>query len=129
MTLEKPPRHLFLDCPACGEEEARHQVLKGRVKGRGEGFTLDALVKCDACGAQRSIQKRKSRSGSVNQVATLEEGKTYEFKIESIGKKGDGIAKMDKFTIFIGGVKSGDVVKAKINKIDGNLVFASRVIQ
>ena len=41
MALDRLPRHLPLDCPACGEEDVRHEVLKGRVKSKGEGFTMD----------------------------------------------------------------------------------------
>jgi translation initiation factor 2 subunit 2 len=103
----------YVRCAECGRPDTK-LVKYDRV----------TTLKCDACGAQRSIQKRRSRTASVKAVASIEEGKIYEFKIETQGKKGDGIAKVDKFTIFIPNAKTGEIVKAKINKVDGNLAFA-----
>ncbi len=105
----------YVRCAECGRPDTK-LVKYDRV----------TTLKCDACGAQRSIQKRRSRTASVKAVASIEEGKIYEFKIETQGKKGDGIAKVDKFTIFIPNAKTGEIVKAKINKVDGNLAFASK---
>jgi len=105
----------YVRCAECGRPDTK-LVKYDRV----------TTLKCDACGAQRSIQKRRSRTATVSPVASIEEGKIYEFKIETQGKKGDGIAKVDKFTIFIPNAKTGDIVKAKINKVDGNLAFASK---
>lgn len=105
----------YVRCAECGRPDTK-LVKYDRV----------TTLKCDACGAQRSIQKRRSRTASVKAVASIEEGKIYELKIETQGKKGDGIAKVDKFTIFIPNAKTGEIVKAKINKVDGNLAFASK---
>lgn len=105
----------YVKCAECGRPDTK-LVKYDRV----------TTLKCDACGAQRSIQKRRSRTASVKAVASIEEGKIYEFKIETQGKKGDGIAKVDKFTIFIPNARTGEIVKAKINKVDGNLAFASK---
>jgi translation initiation factor 2 subunit 2 len=63
---------------------------------------------------------------SSKPAAAIEEGKTYEVKIETVGKKGDGIAKVDKFTIFVNGARPGEIVKARINKVDGTRAFAVR---
>ena len=105
----------YVRCAECGRPDTK-LVKYDRV----------TTLKCDACGAQRSIQKRRSRTTTVARAASIEEGKVYDFKIETQGKKGDGIAKVDKFTIFIPNAKTGEIVKAKINKVDGNLAFASR---
>ncbi|MCD1295970.1 translation initiation factor IF-2 subunit beta [Methanocella sp. CWC-04] len=106
----------FVRCAECGRPDTK--LIK---------YDRIMTLKCDACGAQRSIQKRKQRSSSMPAPApAIEEGKSYELRIDAVGKKGDGIAKVDKFTIFVPGVRSGDIVKARINKIDGNLAFASK---
>lgn len=107
----------FVRCAECGRPDTK--LIK---------YDRILTLKCDACGAQRSIQKRKQRAGSMmDQVPSLEEGKTYELRIDAVGKKGDGIAKLDKYTIFVPNCRSGDIVKAKINKIDGNLAFATKI--
>ncbi|HEY3273028.1 MAG TPA: TRAM domain-containing protein, partial [Methanocella sp.] len=72
------------------------------------------------------IQKRRQMTAKMAQAASIEEGKIYDMKIETQGKKGDGIARIDKFTIFVPNARTGEIVKAKINKIDGNLAFATR---
>lgn len=56
----------------------------------------------------------------------IEEGGTYELRIDAVGSKGDGIAKIDKYTVFVPGASKGDVVKVKIKKISGNLAFSER---
>jgi translation initiation factor 2 subunit 2 len=103
----------YVRCAECGRPDTK-LVKYDRV----------LTLKCDACGAQRSIQKRRQRAPTARQVASIEEGKIYELKIETQGKKGDGIARVDRFTIFVPNARTGDIVQAKINKIDGNLAFA-----
>jgi translation initiation factor 2 subunit 2 len=105
----------YVKCAECGRPDT-HLIKYDRV----------TTLKCDACGAQRSVQKRRTRSLSSKPAAAIEEGKTYEVKIETVGKKGDGIAKVDKFTIFVNGARPGEIVKARINKVDGTRAFAVR---
>ena len=47
--------------------------------------------------------------------------------IDSVGSKGDGIAKLSKYTIFVPNTSKGQTVKARIKRISGNLAFAERV--
>jgi translation initiation factor 2 subunit 2 len=83
------------------------------------------MLKCDACGAHRPVRKRKA--AATVQKDLIEEGETYELRVESVGNKGDGIAKVDKYLIFIPSTVKGEVVKAKIKKISGTLAFAEVV--
>lgn len=83
------------------------------------------MLKCDACGAHRPVKKRKAKAAVQKDL--IEEGETYELRIESVGNRGDGIAKVDKFLIFIPGTVKGEVVRAKVKKINGTLAFAELV--
>jgi translation initiation factor 2 subunit 2 len=83
------------------------------------------MLKCDACGAHRPVRKRKATA--TVQKDMIEEGETYELRVESVGNKGDGIAKVDKYLIFIPSTVKGEIVKAKIKKISGTLAFAEVV--
>lgn len=83
------------------------------------------VLKCAACGAHRPVKKRKAVAAAPREA--IEEGGEYEVKIESVGSKGDGIAKLAKFTIFVPGARKGDVVKIKIKRISGTLAFSERV--
>ncbi|WNY26442.1 translation initiation factor IF-2 subunit beta [Methanolapillus ohkumae] len=82
------------------------------------------VLKCAACGAHRPVKKRQTTTAKA--ALTLEEGGTYEIHIESVGSKGDGIAKFDKFTIFVPGTVKGQTVSIKIKKITGFLAFAEK---
>lgn len=64
--------------------------------------------------------------GSARPVP-VEEGKEYEVVIESIGSKGDGIAKMHGFIIFVPSAKVGDRVKVRINAVRRNFAIGEVV--
>lgn len=101
----------YVLCSECNKPDT-HLTKSGRV----------LMLKCDACGAHRPV--RKQRVGKRTAAPSLEEGGVYEAHIEAEGSKGDGIAKRDRYTIFVPGTKKGDTVRIKINKISGTLAFA-----
>ena len=55
--------------------------------------------------------------GSRRSFAPVNVGDVLDLKIEAVGEKGDGIAKIKGFVIFVPGVKEGDEVKVKITKV------------
>lgn len=83
------------------------------------------ILQCSACGAHRPVKKRKATQVEVKDA--IEEGGTYEVRIDAVGSKGDGIAKVDRYTIFVPRAAKGDVVKIKVRRISGNLAFAERI--
>ncbi len=91
-----------------------------------EGRTL--VLECEACGAHRPVRVHKSTITS-KKLSALEEGKEYDVMIQDIGKKGDGIAKIDKYTIFVPGVAKGATAKICIVKIQGSIAFAKQVFE
>ena len=102
-------------CSECGRPDT-HLVKKGRA----------TLLRCDACGAFRSVKAVKSRDFHKDEDK-LEEGKVVELTIKDIGKKGDGVAYYNKYTIFVNGAVKGSTVKVRINKISGNIAFGNVV--
>ena len=54
-------------------------------------------------------------------------GDELNLKIESVGAKGDGIAKVQGFVLFIAGTKQGENVKVRITKVLKNVGFAEVV--
>ncbi|MFT4311411.1 MAG: TRAM domain-containing protein [Candidatus Woesearchaeota archaeon] len=65
--------------------------------------------------------ERRQVSPPVNQ------GEELEVTIESIGEKGDGLAKVNGFVLFIPDVKQGERVKVKVTKVLQKLGFAEVV--
>lgn len=59
--------------------------------------------------------------------APVKEGQEYEVEIESVGGKGDGIAKVKGFVLFVAGTQKGDYVKVKVTKVLQNVGFAQLV--
>ena len=101
----------FVICSECNRPDT-HLVKQGRT----------TLIRCDACGAFRSVKSRKKKV--VQQPSeTLKEGMTYDLTINDIGKKGDGIAYFDKYIVYVAGAIKGSMVKVKIGKISGTVAF------
>lgn len=101
----------YVTCSECGRPDT-HLIKSERV----------LTLRCDACGAHRPVTKR--RATLIAKEEALVEGETYDVRIDAVGSKGDGIAKKDKYTIYVPGTVKGDTVKIKIKKITGNLAFA-----
>ncbi|MHB8605713.1 MAG: translation initiation factor IF-2 subunit beta [Thermoplasmatota archaeon] len=105
----------YVICGECGRPDT-HLVKEERT----------TIVKCDACGAHRPVKAAK-KAAAQKPAEAVEEGKEYEVMIEDQGKKGDGIARRDRFTIFVNGAQKGQVCKVKITKVTGTLAFAELV--
>ena len=60
-------------------------------------------------------------------VSPVKEGETYEVSIDAVGGKGDGIAKIKGFVLFVPNTQKGDYVKIKVTKILKNSGFAEVV--
>ncbi len=59
--------------------------------------------------------------------APVKVGEELDVKIEAVGEKGDGIAKVKGFVLFVPGVKEGDEVKVKITRVLRKVGFADVV--
>ncbi len=105
----------YVICGECGRPDT-HLVKEERT----------TVVKCDACGGHRPIKAAKKVAAQKPEEAVVE-GKTYEVMIEDQGKRGDGIARRDRFTIFVKGGEKGKVYHVKIQKVTGTLAFADIV--
>jgi predicted RNA-binding protein with TRAM domain len=52
-----------------------------------------------------------------SQDKPVKEGETYDVEILEVGSRGDGIAKIQNFVIFVPGTNKGDKVKIRITKV------------
>ncbi|MBT8508742.1 translation initiation factor IF-2 subunit beta [Methanomicrobiaceae archaeon CYW5] len=103
----------YVICSECGKPDTR-LVKDGRI----------TLLRCDACGSHRPIRKRRVRSEPVG--SQLEEGKIMDVEIEFLSRRGDGVAKIGKYTMYVAGAKPGQKVKVKITRIAGSIAFTER---
>ncbi len=58
----------------------------------------------------------------------VEVDKEYEAKIEDVSRRGDGIAKIEGFIIFVPKTKQGEQVKFKITRV-GNRFAIGELVQ
>jgi len=59
--------------------------------------------------------------------APVRVGEEVDVKIEAVGEKGDGIARVKGFVLFVPSVKEGDEVKIKITRVLSKVGFAEVV--
>ncbi|WP_227133750.1 translation initiation factor IF-2 subunit beta [Halorubellus salinus] len=102
----------FVTCSECGLPDTRLVTEDG----------VD-MLRCEACGAFRPVAK-SSKKQSANVTEDVESGRTYQVKITGTGRKGDGVAKKNGYTIFVSGAREGQVVDAYIESVSGDLAFA-----
>ena len=65
--------------------------------------------------------------GGPRRMAPIKVGDELDVEIESVGEKGDGIAKVEGFVIFVPGTQKGDKVKIKITKVFRKMGFGEVV--
>jgi translation initiation factor 2 subunit 2 len=106
----------FVICGECGKPDT-HLIKEGRTQ----------VVECMACGAKRPVKVKKGLIAK-EQSRALVPGDEIEVLIQDVGRMGDGLAKMDKFVIYVPGVAKGTRVKVKVEKVSGTTVVA-RVVQ
>jgi|SRR3989338_1136584 len=59
--------------------------------------------------------------------APVRVGDEINVKIEAVGEKGDGVAKVKGFVLFVPGVQAGDEVRVRVTKVFRKLGFAEVV--
>ncbi|MEM4258968.1 MAG: translation initiation factor IF-2 subunit beta [Candidatus Thermoplasmatota archaeon] len=107
---------MFVICSECNRPDT-HLLKKGRT----------LMIRCDACGAFRSIGSLKKKKITTTSQEPIKEGMVYELTIKDIGKRGDGVAFLEKYIIYVPGAIKGSTVKVKIEKISGTMAFGQIV--
>ncbi len=57
----------------------------------------------------------------------VEEGKAYEVEIKETSRRGDGVARIEGFVVFVPQTKPGDKVKVKVNTVGPRFATAEVV--
>jgi len=69
------------------------------------------------------------RGGGFNNqsFSPVNVGEEYDVNIEAVGEKGDGIARIKGFVLFVPGVREGDNVRVRITKVLRKVGFAEKI--
>ena len=73
---------------------------------------------------EKSVEEAPVRTELPKPVAV---GDELDVTIESVGAKGDGIAKKDGFVIFIANVTKGETVRIKITELKSSFAIGEKV--
>jgi translation initiation factor 2 subunit 2 len=106
----------FVICGECGKPDT-HLIKEGRIQ----------VIECMACGARRPVKVKKGLKAQDRRQLIMP-GDEMDVLIQDVGKMGDGVAKLDRFIIFVPGVTRGSKVKIRIEKVSGTNVIG-RVVQ
>jgi predicted RNA-binding protein with TRAM domain len=60
-------------------------------------------------------------------IAPVKVGEELDVKIEGVGEKGDGIARVKGFVLFVPGVKEGDEVRVRVTRVLNRVGFADPI--
>ena len=82
------------------------------------------MIKCEACGSHRPVRKRKARTEPA--TSSLDVGNIIEVNIESTSRRGDGVAKIGKYIVYVKGARPGQRLKMRIAKISGSIIFTEQ---
>jgi predicted RNA-binding protein with TRAM domain len=83
--------------------------------------------------AKRKLRRRGSKKrykpsrGSLFKNAPVKENQEIEVVIDDIGSRGDGIAKLENYMIFVKNSKIGERVKVRIRSVSGKFAVAERI--
>lgn len=141
-------QYMLRELGTSGSAEGRRAMFKGRVVKKNIEDKLDSfldayvycqechspdtklvregrttVLRCEACGGHRPVAVRKAKR-TTRESTALQEGKVYEVLIEDIGKKGDGVAKLGNYTVFVTGAPKGAEMKILVEKVTGNIAYA-----
>jgi len=102
----------FVLCPECGRPDTQ-LIHERRIN----------FLKCEACGARHSLRSLRTKT-EPPKAAEISVGDEITVQITRTGKKGDGVAKVGSYIVFVNNAREGQRVRAKIKDIQRNLVFA-----
>lgn len=60
---------------------------------------------------------RDSRSGFSDEPKPVKVGEEYDVEITETGSRGDGIARVNNFVVFVNGAKQGEKIKVRITDV------------
>jgi 23S rRNA (uridine2552-2'-O)-methyltransferase len=77
--------------------------------------------------ASRDSSSELYMVGKGRLTAPVREGDRLEVDVEAVGSEGDGIAKVDGYTLFVPGTEAGDSVEVNVTDVKPRFGFAERV--
>ena len=74
----------------------------------------------------RVTRTHKKKDKYSKKKPPVKKGQIVELYIEDTSKKGDGVGKIEDFTVFVPGANEGETIKVKITEVKKNCAVAKR---
>jgi len=72
------------------------------------------------------VERGENQMGYRAYDAPVEEGKQYEVDIKELSQRGDGLARIDGFVVFVPNTRPGDHVKIEILQVRDRFAVGER---
>ncbi len=79
------------------------------------------------CRTFRVARTHKKKDKYTKKRPPVKKGQTLTVYIEDMSKKGDGVAKVEGFTVFVPGAKEGELAKVKIIEVKKNCAVGKKI--
>lgn len=119
-TIENRGDRYVIEVPA---SEIDHATLQA-----GDTYRVAMLGQAGSESSMSSSPSAPESPPPTARTPPVEEGETREVTIESLGDKGDGIAKVERgYVLIVPGARPGDEVTVEIEEVKENVAFAEPV--
>jgi len=75
----------------------------------------------------RGFDRGGDRGGGSFREAPVHSGEEYDVEITDVAAKGDGIAKVQGFIIFVAGTRKGDRCRIRINEVRNRFAIGEKI--
>ncbi|MEM5853522.1 MAG: TRAM domain-containing protein [Candidatus Aenigmatarchaeota archaeon] len=73
------------------------------------------------------FKKGFRKFGGMNIPKPVKVGEEYDVQINEMGSRGDGIARIKNFVVFVAGTKQGEKTKIKIKEVKNRFAIGEKV--
>lgn len=73
------------------------------------------------------FRREEGYSSYMQSSAPVTAGAEYDVEIEDISRKGDGIARVEGFVVFVAGTQIGDQTKIQVDKVMSRFAIGHKV--
>ncbi len=106
------------------EEEEKAEEAQSEEPAREEATEAEKEEEIEEPGEEKPTEEQRIATGLPKPVNV---GDELDVTIESVGAKGDGIAKKDGFVIFVAGVQKGDDVRIKVTELKTSFAIGEKI--
>jgi len=96
--------------------------------GRSQEWVVIRFARCSEIKYKgENLRFEEDRNMYPQRTPPVKEGSVYDVRIESLGREGDGIAKVENFVVIVPNTQVNDNIKVRITKVARRVAFGEVV--